>query len=280
MLGLARFAMKRPLHAGILAALFAAVPMLYALSAALVALTTLRMGATAGTRILLFAIMGALVSWQLTGIPLSLLVLILATVLALVLRATQSWSRTLLVGSLIGMILAFIAQWLFQEQFNSILNLAQQMITDGNTDSAEWKILESARPMVGFLVLSSQLFEALLSLLLARYWQSGLYNPGGFKVEMHGLRFTAIELLVLVFCIVVSLILKKPAAMVLFGIPFVFASLALVHGIVAKLKLGGYWLVATYLGLIVLNQIILPLLVLAVVVDTYVDIRSRIPERT
>ena len=61
-MGLARFAMKSQLNAGVLAAGFAALPLLYALSAALVALVTLRRGATEGTRVLLWSLAGGLVS--------------------------------------------------------------------------------------------------------------------------------------------------------------------------------------------------------------------------
>jgi hypothetical protein len=271
--------MKSPLHTGILAALLAVVPLLYVLSAALVALTTLRHGLSAGTRVLIAALIGGVISWQLSGVPLSLLVLTLATLLAVVLRATQSWNRTLLVGSVLGVVFAFIAQALFQDQFNSIMASVQEILTGGNAETAEWQMIEALKPLVGFIILSSQVMEALLSLLLARYWQAGLFNPGGLKVEMHGLRFTWQEAAFLVVAIFVSIV-AQPGAVMLFGIPFVVVGMALIHGIVAKLKLGGQWVVAMYIALILFNQIILPLLVLLVLADSIFDIRSRIPERS
>lgn len=279
MLGLARFAMKSPKHLGILAALFAVVPMLYVFSAALVALTTLRHGFTAGTRVLLWAMIGAIVSWQLSGVPFSMLVLSMATILAFVLRSTQSWSRTLLVGALLGIGLAVVAQGLFQEQFDAIVESIQALISEGDESSANWLVMEMLRPSVGFVILSSQYFEALLALLLARYWQAGLYNPGGLKAEMHAMRFTWQE--AIVWMVAISLaIMYQPFAIMLLGIALIFAGMALIHAIVAKLKLGGQWIVAAYIALILFNQIILPLLVLAVLVDSVIDIRSRIPERT
>lgn len=278
MLGLARFAMKSPTHTGVLAALLAAVPMLYVFSAALVALTTLRHGLTIGTRILAVALLGGLLSWLMTGIPLSLVVLVLVTLLAVVLRETKNWGRTLILGAGLGLLLAFLAQSIFQAQFSAILEAVQNAITGGRTDSAEWQLLESLKPVMGYLILTSQVMEGLLALLLARYWQAGLYNPGGLKAEMHSLRFSVTEIVALVIAIGLS-ILIQPAAIMLFGIPFIFAGMALMHGVVAKLKLGGQWLVALYIALILFNQILVPLLVLAVLVDTFVDIRSRIPQR-
>lgn len=279
MLGLARYAMKSPLHTGVLAALFAATPLLYFVSAALVALTTLKHGISFGTRVLLMAMAGGLVSWYISGVPLSLLVLVLVTLLAEVLKATQSWSRTLVLGSVAGLVLAVIAQKLFGVQFNSILDGIQQVISADSTDAAEWQLLELTRNWIGYIVISTQLAEAVLSLLLARYWQAGLFNPGGLKVEMHALRFTKQEVAFLVAAVLLS-VLYLPGAVMLFGIPMVFVGMAILHGIVTKLDLGGQWLVALYIGALLFIQFILPLLVLVVIVDSVIDLRSRIPERT
>lgn len=278
MLGLARFAMKSPLHIGILAALFALVPMLYVVSAALVALTTLRFGVTSGTRTLIMALGGGVVSWLMTGIPLSLLVLVWVTPLAIVLRETQSWNRVLLVGSVSGLIIALVVQVLFQEQFNSMVDVFQGVFSDGDTATAEFQLIESVRPLMGYLIISSQMMETLLALLLARYWQSGLFNPGGLKAEMHVLRFNWHEILILLAALTLSLIVV-PGAVMLFGIPFVFAGMAFMHGVVAKLKLGGQWLVALYIALIMFNQIIVPLLIIVVVADSFLDLKARIPQR-
>jgi len=277
-LGLARYAMQSPLRTGILAAVFAVLPFLYVLSAGLVALTTLRHGLTAGTRLLLIAMIGALISWRLTGVPLSMLVLTIVTLLAVVLRESRSWSRTLVSGSVIALLFALIAQSQFQAQFDTAITSMQNILTDGDASSIEWQMLDKLKPLVAYGIMASELMEALLSLLLARFWQAGLYNPGGLKKEMHNLRFSRVELLGLVIAVLVSLAVQ-PGAVLLFGIPFVFSGISLIHGIVAKVNLGGQWLVALYIALIFAYQIIVPLLVLLVLVDSFVDIRQRVPNR-
>ncbi|MDN3648812.1 hypothetical protein QWZ13_07805 [Reinekea marina] len=276
MLGLARFAMKSPLHTGILAALFAAIPMLYALSAALVALTTLRYGTTQGTRILAAAMVGAMISWQMSGIPLPLLALPFVTILALVLRSTQRWSVTLLAGSVTAFLLANGLQIMFSEQISSIMDIVQDALTGGDTSLPLWQLIESSKSIAGYLILTSMLLESYLMLLLGRYWQAGLYNPGGFRAELHNLRFSRQEVAVLVGVIAISWF-TEPAAVMLFGIPLIFAGIALVHGVIAKTKLGGQWLVAMYIGLVLFNQIIVPVLVCAAIIDAMVDLRSRLP---
>jgi hypothetical protein len=175
-------------------------------------------------------------------------------------------------------VLAFLAQALFQEQFSALIESVRSMMIIDEQGSVQWQVFESLKPVVGYMILGSQLMETLLALLLARYWQAGLYNPGGLKAEMHQLRFTAQEAVALIVAVALALFLQ-PAAMMLFGIPFIFAGLAFMHGIVAKLKLGGQWLVALYIAMLPFNQIIVPLLVLIVLVDSFVDIRSRVAER-
>lgn len=278
-LGLARYAMRSPLHTGILAALFAAVPMLYVFSAALVALTTLRHGLSQGTRILAVSLVGGLVSWQITGLPLFLVVLVLSTLLGAVLQATQSWSRTLLMGAVLGLVFAILAQALFGSQLSALIDSVWPLFSANLTDSVEQRLLSSIKSVVGYLAMSSQLFETILALLLARYWQAGLYNPGGLKAEMHNLRFTVQEVVLLSIAVLLAMFIQ-PAALMLFSIPMIVVGMATLHGIVAKLTLGGQWLVALYIALIMFLQIIVPLLIVLVLVDTFFDVRSRIRPRS
>lgn len=275
MMGLARFAMKSQLNAGVLAAGFAALPLLYALSAALVALVTLRRGATEGTRVLLWSLAGGLISWQLTGMVLPLLVLPVTALLAMVMRSVQNWSVLLSVAALVGIVLAMAAQGLLGDRFEAVITQVQVGVTGTDTSQPLWQMLESVKPNAAFLVMTVELLEALLCLVLARYWQAGLYNPGGFRQEFHALRISGRLLVALVLLAGLAYVVK-PAAMLLLLLPLLFAGVALVHGVIAKTNMGGQWLLAFYVGGLLLNQFILPLLVLGAVIDGVVDIRARL----
>jgi hypothetical protein len=275
MMGLARFAMKSQLNAGVLAAGFAALPLLYAISAALVALVTLRRGPTDGTKVLIWSLIGGLVSWQWTGMVLPLLVLPVTALLAMVMRSVQNWSVLLTVAALMGVVLALIAQTLFNDRFEAVITQVQLGVAGADSTQPMWQMLESVKPNAAFLVMTVELIEALLCLLLARYWQSGLYNPGGFREELHGLRVSG-RLLVALVVLAGLAYAVKPAAVLLLLLPLLFAGVALVHGVIAKTNMGGQWLIAFYVGGLLLNQFILPLLVLAAVVDGVLDIRARI----
>lgn len=275
MMGLARFAMKSQLNAGVLAAGLAALPLLYALSAALVALVTLRRGPTEGTRVLLWSLAGGLVSWQWTGMVLPLLVLPVTALLAMVMRSVQNWSVLLSVAALLGIVLAIAAQGLLGDRFEAVIAQVQLGVAGTDTSQPLWQMLESVKPNAAFLVMTVELLEALLCLVLARYWQAGLYNPGGFQQEFHALRISGRLLVALVVLAGLAYVVK-PAAMLLLLLPLLFAGVALVHGVVAKTNMGGQWLIAFYVGGLLLNQFILPLLVLGAVIDGVLDVRARL----
>ncbi|MHA7879113.1 MAG: hypothetical protein ACX931_04945 [Saccharospirillum sp.] len=281
MIGFARFAMKSRLHAGALAAGLAALPILYAVSAALVALVTLRQGTNEGTRLLVLSLIGALVGWQTSGAILPLLVLPITAILATVMREFQDWRMTLLSAAVLGLVLAFGAQLAYGDRFAAVVGQFQQMLTGGEAESPLWQMLEAVKPNAAYLILTAQMFEVVLCLILARYWQAGLYNPGGFRAEFHALRLNGRMLLALLVAAAFMYVVK-PAGLLMLLIPLVFAGAALVHGMVAKAKLGGQWLVAFYIGAILFNQFVLPILVLVAIADGYFNFRgnqSQPPDR-
>ena len=217
---------------------------------------------------------GALVSWQLTGIVLPLLVLPLTAVLAIAMRRFQDWSTLLLFAAVLGLALSVVAQAVFGDRFGAIVSQIQAALTP-DSQQVGWQVLEAIKPYAAYLVTTAEVFEALLCVLLARYWQAGLYNPGGLRAEFHQLRISGRPLLLLVALMLVSYWLQ-PAALLLLLLPLVFAGAALVHALVARQKLGGQWLVAFYLAVVLFNQFMLPLLVLVAVADGVLDMRTRL----
>jgi hypothetical protein len=119
-------------------------------------------------------------------------------------------------------------------------------------------------------------------LLLARWWQSALYNPGGFQSEFHGLVLPASVSPLAAICGVGVLLqrLQGPGiglAMELLTIIVVLLALqglAVTHNRVAA---GGFrrgWLVGVYMTLLVASQIALIALAAVGLADTFVDFRG------
>jgi hypothetical protein len=118
---------------------------------------------------------------------------------------------------------------------------------------------------------------SVLSLMLGRYWQASLYNPGGFGREFQAVRIPLVPTLVLLGCMVLGPNLGSALALLtpLCSVPLMFAGLALLHGLVAQKRLGRFWLVGLYVTLVLFMQLTYPLLVVLAIVDSLVDFRGR-----
>ncbi|BBI52155.1 hypothetical protein HORIV_45760 [Vreelandella olivaria] len=125
--------------------------------------------------------------------------------------------------------------------------------------------------VTGFVVL----LAAILCLALARSWQAGLYNPGGFREEFHALRLTPKELAVLAVIGVIGMLLGAHAVAMLGWIPLLVAGVALVHGFIGIKGMNGLWLVAFYVLLITTWPTILIVLLLGLI-DTFANVRARL----
>ena len=119
------------------------------------------------------------------------------------------------------------------------------------------------------------MLAAVACLALARSWQAGLYNPGGFREEFHALRLTPRELILLVVLVIAGTLLGLPGIGMLAWIPLLMAGIGLTHGVVGRKGMNGLWLVAFYLLLITTWPMILIVLVVALI-DTFADFRGRL----
>jgi hypothetical protein len=120
----------------------------------------------------------------------------------------------------------------------------------------------------------------LACVVLARWWQAALYNPGGFQTEFHQLRlplWLTGTLALAVFGL--SSITDMTQWLFVLSVPLLFAGLALIHGLVEQLKLGRAWLIATYLGLLLSSAVVFTLLAIMATLDSVFKLRQRLPVR-
>lgn len=121
-----------------------------------------------------------------------------------------------------------------------------------------------------------------MSLLLARWWQAVLYNPGKFEQEFHQLRFGVVTSNVV---LVISIIAITSANEMVVNLIFIvialmlFQGLAVVHRLVAKCKLSSAWLVGLYIIMIfTLQQGAIGVLLVALIglLDNWLNFRFRL----
>lgn len=282
MRALAEYAMKGRAQAVIVAG-FATGSVLFAwVGAAIVALVTLRKGGAQGSHVLFWAMCPAVVIAAMgdTGPATTLLGVMLA---ALVLRHTASWQMALLAALASGVLTVLVMATIGQHYVEEILRLLNDAFSQVASQSDNLSQTEGALPTVsqitGLLGLSNA-FIVVVSLILARWWQSVLYNPGGFGVEFKALRLSP-QLTVLLIAIGLSVSMLGADYRLwalLFVLPLVFSGIALVHALVEKRKLSSNWLVVFYISCLLLDPVKVVLLFLAII-DSWFDIRRRVTDQ-
>src|SRR5690606_5940192 len=112
---------------------------------------------------------------------------------------------------------------------------------------------------------------------LARWWQAMLYNPGGFREEFHRLRLPPLLAAGLIAAGIVATLPGPDYRLwaALFAVRFTVAGFALVHGVAGLNGWGRGPLVALYLCWLLFGWA-KAMLLLAALVDSWVDIRRRV----
>ena len=274
--GLAKWIMKKRLNAIIGVMVFGLIPMMFWLAAAILGLVVLRKGVKEGIPVLAWGCLPALVLWMFQGDATALMVLVDVMLLSYLLRSTVSWSWVLLVGSFLAVISTLLQPLLMADILNLAVTLVQSVLTKEGVEVPDRNLIFNQAVMA---ISIFQVVIAIISLFLARKWQAGLYNPGGLRTEFHQLRLPVAFSLVLGGMILIgeslggSFIILSQAAVPALVLP----GLALVHGVLAKKEIGIVGLIAFYLvGFFVLNVYFANILVALCVIDSFVDIRSRI----
>lgn len=250
-------------------------------SAATVALVTLRKGAQQGAIVLLWTLLPAVII-AVMGQDIGPLAAVCGTALAAVgLRNSASWPVALTLATGSGLLTALFMTTLGSEQLAAIMDVLQQFVDQVGQQNAQSQIaLPSATAVAGLIGLSN-VGSVIVSLMLGRWWQALLYNPGGFQQEMHALRLP--QLLVLGLAGIGLLLVNAGPDYSLWSsmvtAPLLIAGICLVHGAVAARGVNGTWLVLFYAALMLLDGM-RTVLMMAAVLDSWLDFRGRLRDKT
>jgi hypothetical protein len=262
------------------------------LGAAVVSLVTLRIGASQGLLVMVAATVVTMLFYQLMGVPpatIAVTVLMLwvpCWLISLVLKRTVSLAGALLAAAVLGLVaLALIyavagdpAPWWY-EHLLLIRSALEEAGLFPQGVSVDALLQDLSRLMTGVVVASLAL-GAVCSLLVGRWWQALLVNPGGLHSEFCNLRFPQSTGLMVLALMIVTRFIQGPASdmaaqgVLVMLVPYLFAGLAVLHGLVAQQGRGKGWLIAVYALLGIIPQTALLLSGLGLV-DTWVDFRRR-----
>lgn len=281
MRGLAEFIMRGRWQALAVAALGAGSLLFGWISAAAIALVTLRKGASDGAWLTLWALLPAGLTAWLSGDPGSVLLLVSAFVLACVLWASVSLALTttvmVLVGYLSGGALLLFSQGMLEQLVAVFTAVIEQLQASLRAQGASDVVLQApGTTQVAGILAASNAGIALLSVLLGRYWQAVLYNPGGFGREFRALRLPP-ALTGALTVLAVSVWLLAPGSSgwaAIAAAPLIFCGFALLHARAAMAGKGTVWLSTAYVLWLVLDPVKLAFMAM-VAIDALVNFRSR-----
>ncbi|MFL2529549.1 MAG: hypothetical protein ACJ0Q6_07670 [Candidatus Azotimanducaceae bacterium] len=274
MRALAEFAMRGRSYAIGLSMVGAIVPLMSWVSGAIVSLVFLRKGGLDGSIVLLWTLLPLGLSIYFMGDPSSANAVIGAAILAYVLRVTVSWELTLATTLVLSVIASLVFQYTASDVLilfvNLYIEIQKQFSVEMTYESAEGQFLG------GFAMLQAYMMFAFL--ILARWWQSQLYNPGEFKLEFHQIRVTPIFSSAILILIIACVLFGESLSrwMPLLTMPLAVSGLAIVHWIVNYRSLSGAWVLVFYLLLIFFFQLIYPILTVLALLDGYLNIRQRL----
>ncbi|RRQ22670.1 DUF2232 domain-containing protein [Thiohalobacter thiocyanaticus] len=298
MLALANYVMRGRLAAiaVLVASSFAALllppltsPLAYVGGGAL-GLVTLRRGAGEGGIVLA----GGLAGMSLLGLTLNDAPAVLALtgliqwlplwLVAMVLRLTVSWRRA--VQAILGLGAALVllqylllgdpGQW-WEAQLRPVV---ERMQASGGQDLEA--MLGRIAGWMPALIATALSIGVTLSLVLARAWQSQLYNPGGFGKEFRELRLGNSTALLTVAMVLIAAATEGVLGELAGQLVWILAAgcllqgIAVAHGIVNRLGKARGWLIAMYVLLVFVQPYSGLVLALTGLADNWLDFRQRV----
>jgi len=262
------------------------------LGAASIALVALRISPAKGLQVLVIAALLTGLFYQLKGTPavaivITLLMLWLPCLLiSVVLWRSSSLATAMLLGAVFGVSMLVLvygfygdpAPWWFERLQQLAPTLEESGLLTPETPAAV--VLQDLSRLLTGVVLASLSLSAIGSVLLARWWQALQVNPGGLRADFIALRFGQttglLTLGVMIFAQFAGGAVRDMAAqaVMVMLVPYLFAGLAVLHGLVAGAGKGRGWLIAVYVLLAIVPQSTL-LLAGGGLLDTWIDFRRR-----
>lgn len=277
------------------------IPVLGTLSILLATLVTLRKGIVEGAIFTLAAVLPYCISAYVSfGTPqpvplifvwgaVGLIVVsnLLTWLFAVVLRRDGDFGLVLQTGALLTMLVVSLvhifypavdAWWAAQltAYFNQSPGLLDTLKSHGSANLSQIEMIDAARYYATGFLLAMVLINAVIQLIIARWWQAVVFQPGTLIKELHSIRLGRLIGAFFIGGVILSYLANSVALdiMPILYITFAIAGLSLLHFAIALVKVSPwFWLVMLYMAMIWL----FPLSIIGVAIiaffDTWFDFR-------
>jgi predicted membrane protein DUF2232 len=245
------------------------LPFAYIISGSVIGLITLRKGAAIGLQtliaslLLLYAFFVAANMPPQISIAYALMIWLPVWLASAALRLTEQQGALICIAGIlvISLIIASyvvigdMAGW-WQQWLEIML---EQTAPPERLDQYK-EILQAGAAKLNAMAASTLMLNIVAAVFCARWWQSRLFNPGGFQKEFYGLRLPAIILPVSAIIVLLLFMLGEPwrnmleDTIVILMLMYLIQGISSVHRNVDKFKLSTAWLISMYSLLILIPQ--------------------------
>ena len=278
---LAEFIMRGRMQACLVGVFGSLLPFV---SVSTIGLVTLRKGAAEGFIVSLWVILPLLLSYMFSASSpfmavVSGVALINMALVANAHRVTADWNFSLGIATLSGVVLVCLAGLLFQAEMNDFVNELEEMLATASEQSGQTMLVLTRNGFLAF-VAWVVIFNTVIGLVLSRWWQALLYNPGGFQEEFHMVRLSPKLSLVCLTIFIAGLALggNYQLWLRLASIPLLIGGLAIVHYVVQHKGFGRQVLVVMYVGLFLFGPVLMVLLGALGAADSVMNFRTRLAD--
>lgn len=265
------------------------LPFLSLLSGGVVSLITLKVGPLQALQLMGLAMLAVMLLsvFLPSGAVLGLVILVMVWLpvwgLSVNLRRSADQGRSVLLASLFGAMLVVVfhlsldspGQWWEPFLLEYFAPVMEQLDQAERAQFAQ-SLGQIATVLTG-LIATALAVSLLLSLMLGRWWQAMLVNPGGFGEEFRALKIGRTPTLAILLLVTVAFLsgaegLGQDLFMVAM-LPFLLQGTALMHALVKQSGASRGWLFGMYLLLVLAGPVAL-LLAVAGALDNWFDFRA------
>lgn len=293
---LAAFIMKGRMQAMMVASTLALLsipfPPASMVSSAAVALVTLRRGAGEGLYVLICACLAAAIlsALLLDSYQFALLygavLWIPVWLISIVLREGRQLIVAVEIAMLLGL-LAVLGVYLWHPEpaalWRGVLELMLQPMLDANSEIPVEQVKQSAAMFAHFMtgiIAAGSVYGLLFGLVLARWWQATLYNPGGFRAEFLALRsrrwLAVVTLLLTAFALMTTAMAAEICwnLLLVLLVLYTFIGTAVLHSAFAGMKSRRFMVPFLYITLLAIPHVLV-IVVLFGLLDAWLDLRNK-----
>lgn len=282
------------------------VPVVGVLGILYAALVTLQKNPSEGAYFTLAATLPYVISFYFTGshepaIPLMLwaavgvaiLSNLLTWVFAVMLKRQMSWGGILQIAALLGVLVISLIHQIFPDvanwwssQLSSYYAKASAAVNGmlkagplSPTDTQLESINLTKYYATGIMV-AAVLFNAVMQLIIARWWQYTVFQPGALRKELHGIRLSPLAGGLFALGLVLSYLGNSVVLdiMPILYVLFAAAGLSLVHYLFGLMQspTRWFWLSLVYVALIFAMPASLVFIGMLALLDIWLDVRKRL----